>query len=195
MISKKQATKDVFTTGEVAKICHISQQTVIRCFDSGQLKGFRIPGSRFRKVPRDQLYTFMKDNGIPTDELDDATIRVIVLTSDEQLATNISEAIAAKGDCKIILVDNQFDAGIHAMDKTPDALIIDCTDSAEEAEKITDQLRKYPGFDDVVIVALVPKNTRVKRTIADINVFRKPLDPALFAASLLETITERKSAL
>ena len=47
--------KTVFTTGEAAKICKVSQQTIIRCFDSGQLKGFRVPGSRFRRIPRDAL--------------------------------------------------------------------------------------------------------------------------------------------
>ena len=62
--------KTVFTTGEAAKICKVSQQTIIRCFDSGQLKGFRVPGSRFRRIPRDILRKFMKDNGIPTDALD-----------------------------------------------------------------------------------------------------------------------------
>ncbi len=59
--------KTVFTTGEAAKICKVSQQTIIRCFDNGSLKGFRVPGSRFRRIPRDQLFAFMKDNGIPTD--------------------------------------------------------------------------------------------------------------------------------
>ena len=44
--------KTVFTTGEAAKICKVSQQTIIRCFDSGQLKGFGVPGSRFRRIPR-----------------------------------------------------------------------------------------------------------------------------------------------
>ena len=59
--------KTVFTTGEAAKICKVSQQTIIRCFDSGQLKGFRVPGSRFRRIPRDILYKFMKENGIRID--------------------------------------------------------------------------------------------------------------------------------
>src|SRR6266567_4177346 len=59
--------KTVFTTGEAAKICKVSQQTIIRCFDNGQLKGFRVPGSRFRRIPREALYKFMKDNQIPTD--------------------------------------------------------------------------------------------------------------------------------
>ena len=33
-------SKTVFTTGEAAKICKVSQQTIIRCFDNGSLKGF-----------------------------------------------------------------------------------------------------------------------------------------------------------
>ncbi len=61
--------KTVFTTGEAAKICKVSQQTIIRCFDSGQLKGFRVPGSRLRRI-RVALYRFMKENNIPTDALE-----------------------------------------------------------------------------------------------------------------------------
>ena len=55
------ACKTVFTTGEAAKICKVSQQTIIRCFDSGALKGFHVPGSRFRRIPRESLLTFMKE--------------------------------------------------------------------------------------------------------------------------------------
>ena len=62
--------KSVFTTGEAAEACKVSQQTIIRCFDSGRLRGFRVPGSRFRRIPRDALLQFMKDNGIPPDSLE-----------------------------------------------------------------------------------------------------------------------------
>ena len=59
------AGKQVFTTGEAAQVCGVSQQTIIRCFDSGKLHGFRVPGSRFRRIPRGDLLRFMKSNGIP----------------------------------------------------------------------------------------------------------------------------------
>ena len=71
--------KTVYTTGEAAKICKVSQQTIIRCFDSGQLKGFRVPGSRFRRIPRDQLFLFMRDNGIPTDALESGRRKILVV--------------------------------------------------------------------------------------------------------------------
>ena len=77
--------KTVFTTGEAAKICKVSQQTIIRCFDSGQLKGFRVPGSRFRRIPRECLYTFMKENNIPTDALESGKRKVLVVDDDKDL--------------------------------------------------------------------------------------------------------------
>jgi len=64
------AGKQVFTTGEAAEICKVSQQTIIRCFDSGRLQGFRVPGSKFRRIPRAELLRFMKANDIPTDALE-----------------------------------------------------------------------------------------------------------------------------
>ena len=36
----------VFTTGQVAKICKVAPRTVSKWFDSGRLRGYRIPGSQ-----------------------------------------------------------------------------------------------------------------------------------------------------
>ena len=58
--------KTVFSTLEAAKVCKVSEQAIIQCFDSGQLKGYRLPGSRDRRIPRDSLFRFMQENGIPT---------------------------------------------------------------------------------------------------------------------------------
>jgi len=57
--------QNTLTTGQAAKLCQVSQQTIIKCFDSGQLKGFRVPGSKYRRIPRGALVTFMQENGIP----------------------------------------------------------------------------------------------------------------------------------
>ena len=75
MISEKKPRKikvikplegrKTFTTGQVAQVMDVSIQTVIRLVDDGKLKGFKIPGSRFRRISRDSLVAFMKDNNIP----------------------------------------------------------------------------------------------------------------------------------
>ena len=55
----------VFTTGQVAKICKVAPRTVSKWFDSGRLKGYRIPGSQDRRIPREYLIKFLKEHGMP----------------------------------------------------------------------------------------------------------------------------------
>ena len=63
--------KEVFTTGDVATICHVSTRTVCKWFDSGHLRGYRIPGSQDRRVPREHLIRFLKEHGMPLGELEE----------------------------------------------------------------------------------------------------------------------------
>ncbi len=60
----------VYTTGEAAEMSGLSQQTIIRCFDDGTLKGFRVPGSKFRRIPRKELIAFVVRNGVPPDRME-----------------------------------------------------------------------------------------------------------------------------
>jgi len=57
--------KDVLTTGEVARVCRVACRTVQKWFDTGLLKGYRLPGSGDRRIPADELERFMKKHNIP----------------------------------------------------------------------------------------------------------------------------------
>lgn len=61
--------KNVFTTGDIAKICNVAQKTVSKWFDNGQLSGYRLPGSNDRRIPFDDLVTFMQTNNMPLQPL------------------------------------------------------------------------------------------------------------------------------
>src|SRR3972149_12164832 len=102
--------KTVFTPGEAAKICKVSQQTIIRCFDSGQLRGFRVPGSRFRRIPRELLYRFMKDNSIPTDALESGKRKVLVVDDDQELVELITDVLEKDGRFEGRVANNGVDA-------------------------------------------------------------------------------------
>src|SRR5437870_2833001 len=83
--SEDLASKRVFTTGEAAEVCKVSQQTIIRCFDSGRLAGFRVPGSKFRRIPREELIRFMRANNIPLDSLGSTKKRILVVDDDPRI--------------------------------------------------------------------------------------------------------------
>jgi excisionase family DNA binding protein len=117
--------KTVFTTGEAAKICKVSQQTIIRCFDSGGLKGFRVPGSRFRRIPREHLYAFMKENNIPTDALESGKRKVLVVDDDRDLVELLVDVLERDGRFETRAVNNGFEAGMMVKEYRPDLIILD----------------------------------------------------------------------
>lgn len=146
--------KTVFTTGEAAKICKVSQQTIIRCFDSGQLKGFRVPGSRFRRIPRDQLYAFMRDNGIPTDALDSGRRKVLVVDDDESLVELIVDALERDGRFEVRSANNGFGAGMLINEFRPDVIVLDFMLPGMNGKEVCQLVRSERSNDDVKIICI-----------------------------------------
>jgi excisionase family DNA binding protein len=66
-----RATKKVYTTGEVARVLGININTVIKWFDEGKMQGFRLPTSNDRRIPLSSLKSFMEENSIPMDLLEE----------------------------------------------------------------------------------------------------------------------------
>lgn len=146
--------KTVFTTGEAAKICKVSQQTIIRCFDSGQLKGFRVPGSRFRRIPRDILYKFMKENGIPTDALESGKRKALVVDDDEELVELIRDVLEADGRFEVRVANNGFDAGMMVKEYHPDIIVLDVMLPDINGKEVCQRVRSDSALDDVKIICI-----------------------------------------
>ena len=148
------STKTVFTTGEAAKICKVSQQTIIRCFDNGTLKGFRVPGSRFRRIPRDQLYAFMRDNGIPTDALESGKRKLLIVDDDEELVELLSDTFAKDGRFEIKTANNGFDAGMLVKEFRPDLVVLDVMLPDINGKEVCQRVRSDSTLESVKIICI-----------------------------------------
>ena len=146
--------KTVFTTGEAAKICKVSQQTVIRCFDSGQLKGFRVPGSRFRRIPREHLFAFMRENGIPTDALESGKRKILVVDDDVELVELITDVLERDGRFEVRSVNNGFDAGMMVKDYKPDLIVLDVMLPDINGKEVCQRVRSDKAMDSVQIICI-----------------------------------------
>ena len=146
--------KTVFTTGEAAKICKVSQQTIIRCFDSGQLKGFRVPGSRFRRIPRNELYQFMRENGIPTDALESGKRKILVVDDDAELVELITDVLDRDGRFEVRSVNNGFDAGMMVKEYHPDLIVLDVMLPDINGKEVCQRVRSDSTMDDVKIICI-----------------------------------------
>jgi two-component system, OmpR family, response regulator len=148
------STKTVFTTGEAAKICKVSQQTIIRCFDNGTLKGFRVPGSRFRRIPREQLYSFMKDNGIPTDALESSKRKVLIVDDDEELVELLSDVFAKDGRFEIRTANNGFAAGMLVKEFRPELVVLDVMLPDINGKEVCQRVRSDESLESVKIICI-----------------------------------------
>jgi excisionase family DNA binding protein len=148
------ASKTVFTTGEAAKICKVSQQTIIRCFDSGQLKGFRVPGSRFRRIPRDALINFMRENGIPLDALENTKHRILIVDDDEELVELIRDVLLRDGRFEVRTVNNGFEAGMAVKEYHPDLIVLDIMLPDINGKDVCQVVRSDPNMNDIRIICI-----------------------------------------
>jgi excisionase family DNA binding protein len=146
--------KTVFTTGEAAKICKVSQQTIIRCFDNGQLKGFRVPGSRFRRIPREALYRFMKDNGIPTDALESGKRKVLLVDDDAELVDLMTKVLEEDGRFEVRIAGNGFDAGMMVKEYRPDLIVLDVMLPDINGKEVCQRVREDRTLEDVRILCI-----------------------------------------
>ena len=147
-------TKTVFTTGEAAKICKVSQQTIIRCFDNGSLKGFRVPGSKFRRIPREQLFLFMKENGIPTDALESGKKKLLIVDDDQDLVDLIKDGFDRDGRFDIRTANNGFDAGMGVKEFRPDLVVLDVMLPDINGKEVCQRVRNDPAMDMVKIICI-----------------------------------------
>ena len=146
--------RNVLTTGDVAKICNVAPRTVSKWFDSGQLHGYRIPGSKDRRIPVNELIRFMKANNMPTDILPVGRIRVLVVDSENGSKSPIIDALAVRGGYEIQTVSNGFDAGAAAHKFSPHVILINLLAQDIDAHGICKSIRMSEEYGTIKIIAL-----------------------------------------
>ena len=60
------ADDQLLTTGDIAQLCSVVPRTVSKWIDSGRLPGFRVPGSRDRRVVCRDFKKFLAEYDMPS---------------------------------------------------------------------------------------------------------------------------------
>jgi excisionase family DNA binding protein len=182
--------KDLFTTGEAAEICNVSQQTIIRCFDSGRLDGFRIPGSKFRRIPRESLLKFMRENGIPMIGIDSGKKKILVVDDDAEIVELMVDLLVRDGRFDIRTASSGYEAGIVTQQFHPDLIILDYMLPDVNGNVVCRTIRSDGQFDNtkIIIVSGVVNQTEIQDLLdSGAEAFvRKPFD----ITALVEKIAE-----
>jgi len=187
--------RKVFTTGQVAKICKVAPRTVSKWFDSGRLRGYRIPGSQDRRIPRDNLIRFLKEHGMPLGELEEeGWHKVLVIGAEKLLIDRVRELLPESDDYKIEVAASGFEAGIQAESFHPDTIIVDLAMGRSEGLQIAANLRRNQQYEDTMILALALEDEANPEGLLNYGfneVFKKPFDTALLGQRI-NTLVEQK---
>jgi excisionase family DNA binding protein len=146
--------KNVLTTGEVARICNVAPRTVSKWFDSGQLGGYRIPGSKDRRIPLNELMRFMKAHNMPTDALPAGKTRVLLIDDSTIAGNGTLDALKNKGGYDVEVVASTFETGAAVHRFAPHVLLINLLAKGIDAHEICVSIRANEGFDTIKIIAL-----------------------------------------
>jgi excisionase family DNA binding protein len=151
--------KDVLTTGEVAKICNVASRTVSKWFDSGQLRGYRIPGSKDRRIPVANLIKFMKGHGIPLDGLMSGNTRVLVVDHDQDVLNTLQEILREQTTYDLRVATSAFEAGVECERFRPHVMLIDMHLSDGECTDVVQILQRHDDLQATKVIAMSNKLT------------------------------------
>ncbi len=144
--------KRIFTTGEAAQVCKVSQQTIIRCFDSGRLTGFRVPGSKFRRIPREELIRFMKANEIPLDALEGSTRRILCVDDDPKIVELFADILGDDPRFEVQTCSNGYDAGLMTHSFRPHLIVLDYMLPDINGNIVCQRIREHDDLADTKII-------------------------------------------
>jgi len=188
--------KDVFTTGQVARICKVAPRTVSKWFDSGRLRGYRIPGSQDRRIPRDHLIRFLKDHDMPLGELEkEGWHKILVIGAEKLFIDRIKNLLPESEDFRYEIANSGFEAGIQAESFHPDTIIVDLAMGRSEGLQIAVNLRRNPAYEQTVIIAMASEDEAAPEKLIESyglnEVFKKPFDTALLGELIRRKIQEK----
>ena len=146
--------KNVLTTGDVAKICNVAPRTVSKWFDTGQLKGYRIPGSKDRRIPVSELLRFMKAHNMPPPTLPAGKIRVLIVNSDDYAASALADTLQTQADYEVQTANSNFETGVVAQKFAPHVLLVNLLAEGIDATGLCKSVRSNEDLQTIKIVAL-----------------------------------------
>lgn len=175
---------NVYTTGEVAALCRVAPRTVAKWFDSGRLRGYRIPGSLDRRIPREALLAFLREHGMPIPlglEQDTATYHVLTVGLSGAAWNCLRRRLSEDTGISHQLAWSGFEAGLYAAQRPPDAVVIDLGGWRSEAVAVAGRLRGCQP--EVLLVGLAAEDDGEAdglHPLFDV-VMRQPVDVATLA--------------
>jgi len=189
--------KAVFTTFEAAKLCHVSPLSIINWVNAGRIPAFRTPGGH-RRIRREDLARFMRDNGIPLpEEFRDGSGRSRVLVVDDEAAIRdvFAESLSHRSTpFDVMTAADGFEAGRLVATFRPDVVLLDLRMPGLDGFQVCRTIKGDSETASTVVIAMTGYHTHeTEARIVECGAVRclsKPIEPSAVAA-VIDTVLEQ----
>jgi len=111
-----------------------------------------VPGSKFRRIPRQSLVKFMKENRIPLDNLDSGRKRVLIVDDDAEIVELMVDVLFRDGRFEIKTASSGYEAGICTQQFRPDLILLDYMLPDINGNVVCQTIRMNPEFENIKII-------------------------------------------
>ncbi len=174
MSTKKVPRIYWLTTGQIARHCHVTPETVANWIKRGQLKAGTTPGGHYR-VPSDELANFCKEHGFTVlpEWVSATTPPTILLIDDDPDIVETLVPFLSRADRRVIGSSDVAEAGIMLMKYRPDLVILDLHLPGTDGIRIASMLRKEAELSGTRIIVLSGYiNDSVRDSMKDLRIDR-----------------------
>ena len=153
MENREKASKAALTTGDVARHCQVSYETVMNWIKGGRLKAYATPGGH-RRIPVADFSAFLEEYDMPPLAQRPARPRVLVVDDDPGLVEVIVEYFEDAGGFQLAAASDGFAAGIEVARFVPDLIILDLMMPYLDGFEVCRKVRSTPETADTRILVL-----------------------------------------
>jgi two-component system response regulator RpaA len=146
--------RQLYSTGDVAKICGVTINTVVKWFEAGELKGKRTSATGARRITRKSLFSFLKKGGFPADVAAAEAFRVLVVDSDRKVVSFFRNTFRRGDGYAIDAASSSFEAGLLAGRLRPHVVFISVDPARTHPRNLAALFRGSAGKDGPAIVAM-----------------------------------------
>jgi excisionase family DNA binding protein len=182
--------KDVLTTGEVAKICNVAPRTVSKWFDSGALHGYRIPGSKDRRIPLNQLIRFMKQHGMPLNGLMTGQTRILIVDDEQDIVEVLEKILEGEAKYEVEVAKAGFAAGASAEKFRPHVILLDMHLKDVDGKEVAKFIKSNADLQLTKVIAMSGKLSEEELKALASNGFDGYLKKPFHVRQVIEAIED-----
>lgn len=148
-------SKQSFSTSEVAKYCHVTADTIRKWAEAGKIRVFKTPGGH-RRIRRDELLRFLRDNNIPVHQELDASSAKVLIVDDEKAVISVVRRFLERVEkpFQVEVAMDGFEAGQYVASFRPNIIFLDLRLPGLDGFEVCRRIKENPDTSSTHIIAM-----------------------------------------